>query len=203
MYRMGQISNEQRQIALAELTQRQNYELALRQQNWTQQYQQGQLNVEQQRARVEEMYRMGQISNEQRQIALAELTQRQNYELALNQQSIEQQRARVEEMYRMGQISNEQRQIALAELTQRQNYLLSLRQQQLAEQVGLGNLDVNQQRLVLEALSQSQLQEYRMQQLAQEAALQREQMLLQQRLAAMQAYGRAQAPNVRWTRTWS
>jgi hypothetical protein len=52
-------------------------------------------------------------------------------------------------------------------------------------------------------MTQNQLQEYRMQQLAQEAALQRENMAMQQRLATMQAFGRAQAPNARWARTWS
>jgi hypothetical protein len=65
-----------------------------------------------------------------------------------------------------------------------------------------GQLSNQQRELALAELTQGQNEAFRRAQLAQEAALTRENYANQMRLASMAAFGRAQAPNARWLRSW-
>lgn len=73
----------------------------------------------------------------------------------------------------------------------------ALQRQQMLQQMGIDTrtLDLRQQEQLANQMFQRQ-------QLAQQAALQREQMALQERLGTMQAYGRAQAPQAKFIRSW-
>jgi len=108
---------------------------------------------------------------------------------------IQAQANQIDQMYKTGQLDLGARNAALAELTQSQNYGLQNRQlttqeQELARRYGL------------DAQTQADLNVYRQQQMAQEAALAREQIAAQQQMAIMQAYGRNQRPNARWVRNF-
>lgn len=105
-------------------------------------------------------------------------------ELGRGDLGVKQQANTIDQMWKSGQLTNQQRELALAELTQSQKY----------------GLDT--QRLGLDTRTQDELTKYRNAQLAQEAAIAREQMANQQQIATMQAYGRSQSPNVRWARSW-
>lgn len=175
MYRMGQLTNEQRSIALAELTQQQQNAF-----QYAQLAQQG--GLASQELVSQDWYR-----RQQADIARAELAQTgylQNRELDVRdwyqrqQADIARGQLTVDAMYRSGQISAQQRELALAELTQQQS----------------------------NALAQAQFgwqQQYAQMQMAQEAAIARERMQSEQQMAAMQAFGRAYAPNVRAIRSWA
>lgn len=134
-------------------------------------------DISQQAANTEAAYRQGLISNSQRELALGELTQQQNYALG-------QRNADIEGAYRQGLISNSQRELALGELTQQQNNALGQGNLAWQRELGTGQLQLSRDEMI------------------QRAALEREQMQNSQRLAQMQAFGRWQQPNVRWQRNY-
>jgi hypothetical protein len=157
------------------------------------QYQQGQLGIAQEQNRINEAYNQGRLTNEQRQTALAELTQGQNYSIQQGQLTIAQQGQRIDEMYRTGQLDLGQRNQALQELQNQQTY--GMQQQQF------GQVQTEQaRRFGLDVETQTQLAAYRNAQLAQEGRLAQEQMAVQREQALLAAYGRNQRPNTRWMR---
>lgn len=137
-------------------------------------YQQGQLKNQAQANAIDQAYKSGQISLGQRQAALAELTQRQDYSIQQGQLGVQQQANAIDQAYKSGQISNEQRNLALQELTQRQTY--GLQRQSMAEQVRATQ--------AAEAMRQQEINQ-------------------QMQIAAMQAYGRSTAPQAQWARSWA
>lgn len=114
----------------------------------------------------------------QQQLGLGELGVKQG-QLDVNREANS-----IDQMWKAGQLSNQQRELALAELAQSQKY------------------GIESGRLSLDTMTQKELTDYRNRQLAQEAQVAREQMANQQQIATMSAYGRAQAPNTRWARSW-
>jgi hypothetical protein len=105
-------------------------------QNW---YQQAQINLGNRQAQIEEEYNQGRLSNEQRQIALAELAQSQDnawqyFQLARQQELSREQQA--------NQLGFDRDQLAATIANNQMNYQLSY--QQMAQQM-------EQQRLQLEA----------------------------------------------------
>lgn len=125
----------------------------------------------------------------------SDYTAQQNAAYQQGQLGLQQQANRIDEMYKSGQLDLGQRNAALAELTQAQNYGL--------QQAALAQQQMEQgRRFGLDERTQAQLEIYRQQQLAQEAALTREQMAAQQQIATMQAYGRNQRPNAKWLRAF-
>lgn len=128
---------------------------------------------------------------------LNQSAQRMNNDFALGNRNadIQAQANQIDQMYKTGQLDLGARNAALAELTQSQNYGLQSRQlgtqeQELARRFGL------------DTQTQADLNVYRQQQMAQEAALAREQLAAQQQMAIMQTYGRNQRPNARWARNF-
>jgi len=234
------ISNEDKQQALAEVTQRQNnananrgmdiqtrgqdiqlqgqnqqFQLGTRAQNLADKIQTGTLNIQQ-------MLASHTISNEDKQQALAEITQRQNNQntnrsLDIQQQGqnqqftlgkinagISQQAQNLSDRIQTGQlniqqllanhtISNEDKQQVLAELTQRQNN--AARMQELSQ---TGAFQTGQLNLGNLQATQQNAQFYA--NLQQEKALEQLRLAQQDRAANVAATGRAFRPNVNWLR---
>jgi hypothetical protein len=84
----------------------------------------------------------------------------------------------------------------------RQQVGIAQQQNQIDQMWKSGQLSNQQRELALGELTQQQLNTYRNAQLAQEAALTRENYANQKQLAAMQAFGRQQMPQSRWVRSW-
>lgn len=168
---------------------------------------------------------------DQGQLALANRTQTENANvdrarLSLDQTTQSQNNAIEKGQLALSQLTQQQRnavesgQLNLANLTQQQKYAienaqLAFQQRQennryaidtgqlsLANRTQTENANVDRAKLSLDQLTQSQLNAYRNQQLGQEAALSRENMKNQMAMQTMQAFGRTQAPNVRFMRNW-
>lgn len=194
-FMLGQGQLSQQAAELAQLRAYQTGQLGLGQQTQadTARYQQGQLTQQANELNQLRNYQTGQLQLGQGQLQLGQQTQADTARYQQGQLGIAQQQNAIDQMYKSGQLSLGQAQQALAELTQTQTY--GLQQQQFtAQQAELAR------RFGLDTQTQTSLEQYRNAQLAQEAALQREQMAAQQRIATMQQFGRNQTPNTRWIR---
>lgn len=169
-------------------------------QNWTEQYQQGQLDLGGRDADTAQYVAEGNRQYQQGQLDVANrgadtnqyeaetgrmLGQEQNRITDwYNRQrvGIEQQAAKVDEMYKSGLINNQQRELALKELTQQQDN--TFRQAQMAQEESQFGRTL------------ASTEQYRQLQ----AQIEREQMANAYRTAVMNAVGRNQAQNVRFLR---
>lgn len=129
----------------------------------------------------------------------------QEWDKIRNQYAIEQRAMDIDQAYRNGMLSIEQRNMALQELENQQKYGLAqqefglsqqkfgLSQQELAlqAQLGLGGLNLDREQLA-QAWQKAML----------DAQLQREGYQNQQAIAAMNNFGRSQAPTSRWIRNY-
>jgi hypothetical protein len=140
-------------------------------------YRQGQLGVARDQNRIDEMYKRGQLSNEQYANESQRIYQTGQLAQAANE-------LRSEDWYRRAQ----------ANIAQSANTIDQMWKS--------GQLSNQQREIALAELTQAQTNTFRNAQLAQEAALAREQMANQVRIANMQAFGRAQTPNARFVRSW-
>lgn len=153
------------------------------QNNWGQQFGldselgRGYLDIGRQNAASEDWYRRGQIG----------VAQTQN---------------QIDEMYKRGQLSNEQYANESTRMYQQQQVGIAQAANSIDQMWKTGQLDNQQRELALAQLTQAQNEAFRRAQLSQELTLSREQMANQQRIANMQAFGRVQAPNARFVRTW-
>lgn len=181
-YQQGQLSNQGRQLDIQQ-------QLGL-----------GNLDIQRQQNDINAAYNAGRLSNDARQIALAELAQQQNNQLAQGRLDVERQQlgisqraGEIDAMYKSGQLDLGRRNAALAELAQQQQYLM--------QQSQLGQVQTEQgRRFGLDERTQANLEVFRQQQLAQEAQLAQQQIAAQREMALLNAYGRNQAPNARWLR---
>lgn len=207
-YQQGQLQQGNRQLDIQQELNRGNIAQGNRQLDIQQQLGLGNLDIQRQQNTINEAYNQGRLSNEARQIALAELTQQQNFhiqnfqndlaqgrlDVERGQLGVAQQANQIDQMYKSGQLDLGQRNAALAELTQSQTYAM--------QQAQLGQQQTEQaRRFSLDYQTQAQLNAYRNQELAQQAMLAREQMAAQQQQALLAATGRNQRANVRWMRS--
>lgn len=199
-YQTGQLGIGNRELDIRDQYQQGQLQQGNRQLDIQQQLGLGNLDIQRQQNQINEAYNQGRLSNEQRQIALAELTQQQNFHIQNSQQDIArgqlgvaQQANQIDQMYKSGQLDLGQRNAALAELTQQQTYGLQAAQltQQQQEQARRFSLDFDTQRA---------LEQYRQQELAQQAQLAQQQLAQQREAALLAATGRNQRANVRWMR---
>jgi len=199
-YQQGQLGIGNRELDIRDQYQQGQLNQGNRQLDIQQQLGLGNLDVQRQQNAINEAYNTGRLTNEARQIALAELAQGQNYgiqqgqlDISRGQLGVAQQANQIDQMYKSGQLDLGQRNAALAELTQQQTYGLQMAQlsSQQQEQARRFGLDFS---------TQAALQQYRQQELMQQAQLAREQMSAQQQQALLAATGRNQRANVRWMR---
>jgi hypothetical protein len=153
------------------------------QQNWQTQFGldqemgRGYLNLAGDTLRSEDAYRQGQLGNER----FANESQR---------------------MYQQGQLSQAANELQSEDWYRRQQAGIAQAANQIDQMWKSGQLSNQQREIALAELTQGQNEAFRRSQLSQEAALAREQMANQVRIANMQAFGRAQTPNARFVRSW-
>lgn len=123
-------------------------------------------------------------------------------ELGRGNLGVSQQRADTEAQNVKNQFTLGQRELDVKDWYNRQQVGIAQQANQIDQMWKSGQLSNQQRELALAELTQKQNDTFRNAQLAQEATLQREQMQNQQQVAALQAYGRFQAPNTRWVRSW-
>lgn len=200
-----QLARNQQNAALAQAQQaQQNWAAQFGHQQgldaWAQQFQQGRAQAADtqfgQRLALDTELGMGQL-NLQRQIA-GQGTWEQRAREALDRAQLAQQAQQFGQTFGLQQqIANRGSYEQQAQARYQQG-LLSQQANELALQrlLGTGQLSLAQ-------LTQRQQNEYQLRQLAQQAMLEREQMQNQQRLASMQAFGRAEAPTARFVQSWA
>lgn len=216
----NQQGNWQQQFGLDQTVALGNLGVSQAQQQAQDWYQRQQIGVAQEQNRIDQLYRTGQLSNEQyanetqriqaqnqlhlgnAQNQIAQFNADTERGQVQNQLHLGNEQNRIDEMYKRGMLSNEQYANESQRLYQT-GQLEVARQANTIDQMYKAGMLTNQQRdLALQELAQQQNDAYRYAQMAQEATLSRENMANQQRLAAMNAFGRWQAPNTRFLRSW-
>jgi len=199
-YQQGQLGIGNRELDIRDQYQQGQLQQGNRQLDIQQQLGLGNIDVQRQQNAINEAYNTGRLTNEARQIALAELAQGQNYgiqqgqlDISRGQLGVAQQANQIDQMYKSGQLDLGQRNAALAELTQQQTYGLQMAQLSTQQQE-------QARRFGLDFSTQQALEQYRQQELMQQAQLAREQMAAQQQQSLLAATGRNQRANVRWMR---
>lgn len=162
----------------------------------------GNLAVAQMQNQIDEMYKKGQLTNEQysnetQRIQAANQLHLGNAQNQISQQNADTQRASVNNQLHLGN-----READIKDWYNRQQVGLAQQQNTIDNMWKSGQLTNQQRELALGELTQKQNEAFRYANMSQEAALTRENYANQQKVAAMNAFGRAQAPRSRWVRSW-
>ncbi len=184
MYKAGQLTNEQyanetQRIQAGNQLHLGNVQNQISQQNADTQRQEAAnaLHLGNEQNRIDQMYKSGMLSNEQ----YANESQR---------------------LYQTGQLSQAANELQSQDWYRRQQIDVANQQNQIDQMYKSGMISNQQRELALAELTQQQNDTYRYAAMTQEAALSRENMTNQQKLTAMNAFGRWQAPNARFVRSW-
>jgi hypothetical protein len=177
------------QFGYQQETDRFSQDLANRQLGWTQEQGRGELGNQKYATDVELQLGQGRNANERAQIAI--------------QDWYNQQRAATEKQQVTGSLANEGRSIDVQDWYNRSRASTDQAAVDVDRLWKTGQLTNQQREMALAELTQGQNENFRQAQMAQEGALQREQMANSQKIAAMQTFGRAQMPNARYIRSWA
>lgn len=183
------------ELNLAKLTQAQRNALDTGQLSLAQLTQQQRNAVEQGQLGLANRQQTENNAIEKGQLALSQLTQQQR-------NAVESGQLNLANLTQQQKNAIEQAQLAFQQRQENNRYAIDQGQLSLANRTQTENLGMDRSRLSLDTMTQNQLNAYRNQQLSQEAALSRENMKNQMAMQTMQAFGRTQAPNVRFMRNW-
>lgn len=198
MYKAGQLTNDQ----YANETQRIQAQNQLHLGNAQNQI--AQYNADTERQQIANQLHLGNVQNQISQFN-ADTARQQN---AIDQMykagmlSNEQYANESQRIYQTGQLALGNREAGQQEWYQQQQVGLAQQQNQIDQMYKMGLLSQQQAELALAQLTQQQNDAYRYSALSQEGALARENMTNQQKLTAMNAFGRWQAPSTRFIRAW-